>query len=136
MHPWQVRETSVDPESRGVAESVFALANGYLGVRGTLDEGQPGASRGVFLAGVYEYLPLSYPEGGYGHPEHGQTMIGVADGTGIRLLVEGVPLDVREGPPVRHERVLDLRAGTLRRECEWTTPGGARMRLVSARMVS
>ncbi|WP_081608593.1 glycoside hydrolase family 65 protein [Crystallibacter crystallopoietes] len=135
-HPWQVRESSLDADSLGLGESVFALANGYVGLRGTLDEGQPSAARGVFLAGVYEYHPLSYPEGGYGHPEHGQAMIGVADGTGIRLQVDGVPLDVREAPAGRHERVLDLRAGTLRREFEWTTPRGGRMRLVSTRMVS
>ncbi|NMR29174.1 glycoside hydrolase family 65 protein [Crystallibacter degradans] len=135
-HPWQVQETSLDPESLGAAESVFALANGYVGFRGTLDEGQPSASRGVFLAGVYEYNPLSYPEGGYGHPEYGQTMIGVADGTVIRLLVDGVPLDVREAAEGKHERVLDLRDGTVRREFEWRTPSGARMRLVSTRLVS
>jgi len=135
-HPWQVRETELAPDSLGLAESVFALANGYVGFRGTLDEEQPSAAAGVFLAGVYEYHPLSYPEGGYGHPEYGQTMIGVADGTGIRLQVDGVPLDVRDASPERHERVLDLRAGTVRREVEWRTPAGARMRLVSTRLVS
>lgn len=135
-HPWQVREDSLDPDALGVAESVFALANGHVGVRGVLDEGQSSASRGTFLAGVFEYHPLSYPEGGYGHPEHGQAMIGVADGTVIRLQVDGVPLDVRDTSPTRHERVLDLRDGTLRREVEWRTPAGARMRLVSTRLVS
>ncbi|GLB68639.1 glycoside hydrolase family 65 protein [Arthrobacter mangrovi] len=135
-HPWQVREDSLDPESVGVAESVFALANGYVGLRGVLDEGRPSASRGTFLAGVFEYHPLSYPEGGYGHPDNGQAMIGVADGSVIRLQVDGVPLDVRDASPARHERVLDLREGSLRREVEWRTPTGALMRLVSTRLVS
>ena len=135
-HPWQVREDSLAPDSLGVAESVFALANGYVGLRGVLDEGQPSASRGTCLAGVFEYHPLSYPEGGYGHPDNGQAMIGVADGSVIRLQVDGVPLDVRDASPTRHERVLDLRDGTLRREVKWRTPTGALMRLVSTRLVS
>ncbi|GGG48289.1 glycosyl hydrolase [Kocuria dechangensis] len=133
---WQVRESSLDPDALGVVESVFSLANGHVGVRGVLEERQPSTSRGTFMSGVYEHHPLSYPEGGYGHPENGQAIIGVADGTAIRLLVDGVPLDVRETPPERHERTLDLRAGTLHRETEWTTPGGRRMRLTSTRLVS
>lgn len=133
---WQVRESALDPGARGAVESLFALANGCVGVRGTLDEAQPSSSRGTFMSGVYEYHPLSYPEGGYGHPEHGQAVIGVADGSTVRLQVDGVALDVRETPPEEHDRVLDLREGTLRRETEWRTPRGARMRLTSTRLVS
>ena len=96
---WQIRESALDAESLGAAESVFALANGHVGIRGTLDEPQPSASRGTFMSGVFEHHPLSYPEDGYGHPDHGQALVGVAEGTGIRLLVDGVPLDVRETPP-------------------------------------
>ncbi|MEX5302295.1 glycoside hydrolase family 65 protein [Kocuria sabuli] len=133
---WHVRESALTPEDAGARESIFALANGYVGVRGTLDEAQPSVSRGTFMSGVYEYHPLSYPEGGYGHPDHGQAVIGVADGTTVRLQVDGVPLDVRETPPEEHDRVLDLRAGTVRRRTEWVTPRGARMRLTSTRVVS
>ena len=134
--PWQVRETALDPDALGVAESVLALSNGYLGVRGTLDETQPSVSRGTFLAGVYEHHPLSYPEDGYGNPQHGQAVVGVAEGTAVRVQVDGAGLDVRETPPEHHERVLDLRAGTLDRETQWTTPKGQRMRLRATRLVS
>jgi len=133
---WRVRETALAPDALGHTESVFALANGYLGIRGTLDEVRPSASRGTFLSGVYEHHPLSYPEDGYGHPHHGQAIIGVADGTGVHLQVDGVPFDVRETPPSHHERSLDLREGTLHRQAEWTTPRGGRMRLTSTRLVS
>ncbi|MBG6218144.1 trehalose/maltose hydrolase-like predicted phosphorylase [Arthrobacter sp. CAN_A6] len=134
--PWSIHESGCNWDGPGVAESVFALANGYVGVRGTLDEAQPSLSPGTFMAGVYEYHPLSYPEESYGNPEHGQAIIGVADGTPIRVQVDGVPLDIRETPPEHHERVLDLRAGTLRRETQWVTPAGQRMRVVSTRLVS
>ncbi|HEY4615251.1 MAG TPA: hypothetical protein VIG75_07320, partial [Citricoccus sp.] len=32
--PWHVRETGLDPDALGLAESVFALGNGHLGLRG------------------------------------------------------------------------------------------------------
>ncbi|HRO30288.1 glycoside hydrolase family 65 protein [Citricoccus sp.] len=134
--PWQVRETGLDLEALGVAESVFALGNGHIGLRGALEETQPSVSRGTFLSGVHEHHPLAYPEGGYGAPERGEAIIGVADGAAIRVQVDGAALDVRETPPEDHERVLDLRAGTLERRTEWTTPGGRRMRLRSTRLVS
>ena len=45
----------------------------------------------------------------------GQTIINVTNGKLIRLLVDDEPFDVRYGELRRHERVLDLRAGVLRR---------------------
>src|SRR3712207_8097813 len=52
----------------------------------------------------------------------------------IRLLVDDEPFDVRYGRLVRHHRVLDLRAGTLRREVEWISPAGQAVRVRSTRL--
>ncbi|QCU77745.1 glycoside hydrolase family 65 protein [Citricoccus sp. SGAir0253] len=134
--PWRIRETALEPEALGATESVLALGNGHLGVRGTLEEAQPSVSRGTFLSGVHEHHPLAYPEGGFGDPEHGQAIVGVTDAATIRVQVDGAPLDLRETPPTAHERALDLRAGTLERRTEWTTPDGRAMRLRSTRLVS
>ncbi|MEX5721070.1 glycoside hydrolase family 65 protein [Geodermatophilus maliterrae] len=136
VDPWLVREPHVDPGTLAVAESVFSLSNGYVGIRGTLDEVEPHAMRGTHLSGVYEVHPLSYPEGGYGQPEQGQAMLTVADGTPLRLLVDGVPLDVREVRPQVHERTLDLRTGTLDRRVCWTAPSGTSLEVTSRRVVS
>ncbi|WP_336026887.1 glycoside hydrolase family 65 protein [Geodermatophilus sp. FMUSA9-8] len=136
VDPWQVREPRVDPETLDVTESLFTLTNGYVGTRGTLDEVEPHGSRGTYLSGVFETHPLSYPEGGYGHPEEGQALIPVADGTPLRLLVDGVPLDVREARPEVHERTLDLRAGTLDRRVRWATASGTTVEVTSRRLVS
>jgi trehalose/maltose hydrolase-like predicted phosphorylase len=134
--PWRVREPHVDPGAVAVAESVFSLSNGYVGVRGTLDEVEPSGMRGTYLSGVHETHPLSYPEGGYGQPEEGQAMLTVADGTPLRLLVDGIVLDVREVRPQVHERVLDLRAGTLDRRIRWTAQSGTTVEVTSRRLVS
>ena len=81
-------------------------------------------------------MPLPYAEGGYGYPEEGQSLIDVTNGKLIRLLVDDEPFDVRYGTLRRHERVLDLRDGVLRREVEWVSPAGKAVRIRSTRLVS
>src|SRR5690606_6095301 len=101
-----------------------------------LDEGEPHAMPGTYLNSFYERRPLPYAEGGYGYPESGQTIINVTNGKLIRLLVEDEPFDLRYGRLHRHERVLDLRAGTLSRDVEWESPAGRVVRVRSTRLVS
>ena len=117
-------------------ESLFALSNGHIGVRGNLDEGEPHGLPGTYLNGVYELRPLPYAESSYGQPESGQTMIDVTNGKIIRLLVGDEPFDLRYGTLRHHERVLDLRAGTLRRIVEWESPAHRTIRVTSTRFVS
>ncbi len=136
VEPWAVHETELDLDTLAQTESVFALANGHIGLRGNLDEGEPFGLPGTYLAGVYEARPLPYAEAGYGYPEAGQTIINVTNGKIIRLLVEDEPLDIRYGELRRHERVLDLRAGVLRRTLQWTSPTGRSVRIASTRLVS
>jgi alpha,alpha-trehalose phosphorylase len=134
--PWLVREAVLDLDVLAQSESIFALANGHLGLRGNLDEGEPYGLPGTYLNGVYELRPLPYAEAGYGYPESGQAVINVTNGKVLRLLVDDEPFDVRYGTLRHHERILDLRAGTLRRTVEWASPAGQVMRVTSVRLVS
>jgi alpha,alpha-trehalose phosphorylase len=136
VEPWSVRETELDLELLAQTESVFALSNGHLGWRGNLDEGDPHGLPGSYLNGVYELRPLPYAEPAYGLPESGQTIINVTNGKLIRLFVDDEPFDVRYGELRSHERVLDFRAGTLRRQAEWVSPAGCAVRITSTRLVS
>jgi alpha,alpha-trehalose phosphorylase len=136
VEPWAVHETALDLGRLAQTESVFALANGHVGMRANLDEGEPFGLPGTYLAGFYETRPLPYAEAGYGDPEDGQTVVNVTNGKIIRLLVEDEPFDVRYGELRKHERVLDLRAGVLRRVAEWVSPTGRLVRVSSTRVVS
>src|SRR5437868_10649225 len=136
IEPWAVRECDLDLATLGQTESIFALANGHIGLRGNLDEGDPHKLPGSYLNSFYELRPLPYPEGGYGYPESGQTIINVTNGKLIRLLVDDEPFDIRYGQLLSHERELDLRAGVLRRRVEWRSPAGAVVRVSSTRLVS
>ncbi|MGA5464139.1 glycoside hydrolase family 65 protein [Mycobacterium sp. NPDC050041] len=136
VEPWQVRETELDFDLLDESESLFALSNGHIGLRGNLDEGEPHGMPGTYLNSFYEIRPLPYAEAGYGYPEAGQTVVDVTNGKIMRLLVDDEPFDVRYGELIDHERVLDLRAGTLTRCAHWRSPAGRQVKVRSTRLVS
>jgi alpha,alpha-trehalose phosphorylase len=134
--PWSLTEDGLHLDLLAQSESVFALSNGHIGLRGNLDEGDPHGLPGTYLGSFYELHPLASAELEYGEPEAGQSVVNVTDGKLIRLLVDDEPFDVRYGNLHRHERTLDLRAGTLHREVEWESPGHRTVRVRSTRLVS
>jgi alpha,alpha-trehalose phosphorylase len=136
VEPWCLTESSLDLDLLAQSESVFALSNGHIGLRGNLDEGDPHGLPGTYLNSLYENRPLPYAEAGYGFPDMGQTVINVTNGKIIRLLVNDEPFDVRYGTVRSHTRTLDMRAGTLTREVVWTSPAGHTVRVTSVRLVS
>ena len=136
VEPWSVTERGLDLDKIARSESVFALSNGHIGMRGNLDEGDPHGLPGTYLNSVYELRPLPYAEGGYGYPESGQTVINVTNGKLIRLLVDDEPFDVRYGLLETHDRTLDMRAGTLSRSVQWRSPASDSVRVRSTRLVS
>ncbi len=136
VEPWHIRELGLDFAMLAQSESIFALSNGHIGVRGNLDEGDPAGLPGTYLNSFYEQRPLPYAEAGYGYPESGQTLVNVTDGKLIRLLVDDEPFDMRYGIVHHHERILDMRSGLLRRIVEWESPSGRVVRLRTTRLVS
>ncbi|GAA1986209.1 glycoside hydrolase family 65 protein [Kitasatospora viridis] len=136
VDPWGITEHRLDLPGLARSESVFALSNGHIGLRANLDEGEPHGLPGTYLNGVFELRPLPYPEGGYGYPESGQSVINVTNGKLVRLLVDDEPFDLRYGELRGHRRWLDFREGVLRREAEWTSPAGRTVKVRSARLVS
>lgn len=136
VDPWAIVETGLDVTDLARSESVFALSNGHVGLRGNLEEGEPTGLTGTYLNSVFEQRPLPYAEAGYGYPEVGQTVINVTNGKIIRLLVDDEPLDVRYGTLEKHRRVLDFRAGTLTRNLIWRSPSGRAVKVLTTRLVS
>src|ERR1700754_2189900 len=136
VEPWHVRETALDLDIIAQTESLFALSNGHIGLRGNLDEGEPHGLPGTYLNGFYETRPLPYAEDGFSYPEDGQSVVDVTNGKILPLLVDGEPFDVRYGELQEHERVLDMRAGTLTRVARWRSPAGKTVGVQSTRLVS
>lgn len=133
---WKVIEQQFAPQFLAQAETIFATANGYLGMRGNCDECEPAAERGVFVNGFYESWPIVYGERAYGFAKNGQTMLNVTDSRTIRLYVDDEPFSLPAALLISFQRVLDMRTGTLTRELVWEMPSGIQVRITSCRLVS
>ena len=133
---WGLTEKGISIDRLPQSESLFALANGHIGLRGNLDEGEPVGTSGTYLNGFYESYPLQYGERGYGFAEDGQVVVNVPDGKIIRLQVEDEPLDIHRGTLERHTRRLDFRNGVLERDLRWRTASGHAVEVRTRRLVS
>jgi alpha,alpha-trehalose phosphorylase len=133
---WALCETEFDPALQGRTETLFAVGNGYLGMRGNLEEGRDGHDHGTFINGFHETWPIRHAEEAFGFARVGQTIVSVPDAKVIRLYVDDEPFVVSEAEILAYSRVLDFRDGVLVRELDWRTPSGKSVRIRSRRMVS
>ena len=133
---WRVVEAQWAPATLARAETVFALSNGYLGIRGTMEEGRPAFGPGTFVNGFHETWPIVHPEEAFGLARTGQTMVHLPDATVLELFVDDEPLFLPTAHLRQYARILDMRNGTLTRDLLWTTPAGKHVRVRSCRLVS
>src|SRR5215475_4514663 len=133
---WNLIETNYRPEFAAQMETVLALGNGYLGMRGVPEEGGPSLQNGTFVNGFYESWPIVYAEEAYGFARTGQTMLNVTDSKIIRLFVDDEPFWLPNAHLLRYDRRLNMKSGTLDREILWETPAGKLVQIKSRRLVS
>jgi alpha,alpha-trehalose phosphorylase len=133
--PWTLLRHGTDPAGFAQDESLFALANGALGVRGGLEEGDS-PSQASFLSAVWERVPIEYHERFPGFAAHTDTRIPVADATRIQLRLGDTPVRLAEGEWLAFERRLDLRNGSYRRFLRWRSPAGNTLEIEAERIVS
>jgi beta-phosphoglucomutase len=135
VDPWRLvharRPTAVEQPT---LESLFALSNGMLGVRGGLEE-QGSPTQGSFLTGVWERTPIEYHERFPGFARTSDTRIPVPDGTHIGLRLGETLVDLNDGEWLAFEQALDLRAGCLQRTLHWRSPTGVTLQIDAERIV-
>lgn len=133
---WNWIERRFHPEFMAQTETILALGNGYLGMRGSPEEGGPVAQYGTFINGFHETWPIVYGEEAYGFARTGQTMLSVTDGRIIKLFVDDEPFWLATANMLRFDRRLNMRDGTLDREVLWETPGDKQVLIKSRRLIS
>ncbi|GIP49115.1 Alpha,alpha-trehalose phosphorylase [compost metagenome] len=141
FEPWTVTESSFDTETNQRDETVFAVGNGYIGIRGNFEEGYdgpPGTSlHGTYLNGFYDSSPIAYPKARhYGHPRVHQTMLNVTDGKLVELYVDGEKFNLFSERIGEYSRRLDMRKGTVIRTQVWETATGKKLRIRIERFAS
>ncbi len=133
---WKLIEKRFYQRFLAQTETLFALSNGYLGMRGTFEEGKPAFQNGTFVNGFYESWPIIHGEEAYGFAKTGQTIVNIPDSKIIRLYVDDEPFYLPTAKLLCFERMLDMKAGTLDREVLWEMPSGKQISIKSRRLVS
>ena len=131
VEEWRFVQKQIDKDLIGRDEAIFTTANGYIGIRGTYEEGEPVLQPGTFVSGFYDSWPIQYGEEAYGFAKTGQTMLHVTDANQIKLFVDDEPFSLRHAYVLEFERALDLRKGILERNLVWDTASGKQVLLVS-----
>jgi alpha,alpha-trehalose phosphorylase len=133
---WKFIEKRFYPRFLSHMETIFAVGNGYIGMRGNFEEGEPSIQTGTFINGFHETWPITYGEEAFGFAKTGQTMLHVPETKIIKLYVDDEPFSLSTANLLKFERRLDMKAGTLDREILWETPSGKQVSIVSRRLVS
>ncbi|MBN1242025.1 MAG: glycoside hydrolase family 65 protein [Spirochaetales bacterium] len=128
-----VRRT-FDPTGIAKEETLFALSNGRIGLRGNQDEGGPAWHRGTYVNGFFDGEPIVYGEKAYGYAERHQTMLNVPDGKRFTLELDGKPFRVDDPSVFSYSRTLDMDGARLDRVVDARLPSGAVLRLSSSRL--
>ncbi|WP_018757690.1 glycoside hydrolase family 65 protein [Paenibacillus terrigena] len=140
QEPWTITETEVNLAHNQRCETVFAVANGYIGMRGNAEEGYSGpvgfSLNGTYLNGFYDSTPIQYGEEAFGYAKNRQTMLNVADAKGISLWVDGEKFDVLHSKVIDYKRQLHMKQGVMTREIVWETAQGKQVELRIERMAS
>lgn len=110
---WRVTETSLQPERVPAQETVFTVGNGYVGTRGTFEEGYPGRDPVTLVHGLWDDVPIVFTE-----------LVNAPDWTGMDILVNGQRLRLDRGTILAYRRELDVREGVLRRYVRWQSDHG------------
>jgi alpha,alpha-trehalose phosphorylase len=136
VDPWRLVELDHFPDDLGVTETLFTVANGYLGMRGNPEEGRDAYEHGTFINGFHETWDIRHAEAAFGFARTGQTIVNAPDSKLVKVYVDDEPLTLGTADIEHYERSLDFRDGVLRRCVVWRTPSGKRVKIESTRMVS
>lgn len=140
LDAWTVTEERFLEETNYRNETTFALSNGYIGTRGTMEEAYDfdvdTGMEGNFINGFYESTDIRYGEANFGSPLRSQTLLNLPNLKETRLCVDGEVFSLLESQISNYKRTLFLREGVLKRTVIWTTKTGKRLRIDTLRLVS
>jgi len=138
--PWKISETSISLKNNLLSETIFSLGNGYIGMRGSFEEGLAGTdcrtNNGIYLNGFFESVPIPHSERGHGYAVNTQTMLNVTNSRIIELFLGEERFSMVTGTLLNYERTIDMRKGYLIRDLIWRSPKGHEVNISIKRLVS
>jgi trehalose/maltose hydrolase-like predicted phosphorylase len=124
---WFLRENDYEPALEHELESRFSVANGFIGIRGSLDLPTEASRPRTYVAGLFDMRP---------GPPALSALVPAPQAFAIRLSVDGEPLDIGHGVVRQHARLLDYGSGVLRSIWRHELQSGRAVSLESLRFAS
>ncbi|PJN51557.1 Alpha,alpha-trehalose phosphorylase [Paenibacillus sp. GM2FR] len=138
---WNISNPDLSQQALLNMESIFALGNGYLGVRGNFEEGY-GESlstiRGTYLNAFHDVIEIPYGEKLFAFPDTQQKLVNNIDAQTVLIYLgdEKEPFRLDHGMITSHDRRLHMDKGYSERIVQWKSPEGKEIKLTFRRLVS
>ena len=121
---WRLTDDNYVPTLEHEVESRFAVGNGFLGVRGSLDQPTEASRPRTYIAGLFD------------SGEAVPSLVSAPDWLRLRLRVDGEELSLERGKTLDHTRTLDFRRGLLLSSLRQRTAAGVTVRIRGLRLAS
>ena len=138
---WNISNPDLSQQALLNMESIFALGNGYLGVRGNFEEGygeRLSTIRGTYLNAFHDVIEIPYGEKLFAFPDTQQKLVNNIDAQTVLIYLgdEKEPFRLDHGTITAHERRLHMDKGYSERIVQWKSPEGKEIKLTFRRLVS
>jgi beta-phosphoglucomutase len=125
MDNWHILETKFDPQNPRSPETIFTIGNGYLGTRGTFEEGYPMDQAATLINGFFDDVPIVYTE-----------LANTPNWPDLQVLANGHRFNLKNAKVSGYRRDLNLHNGELTRTLNWQVPSGGQLTLEFQRFTS
>lgn len=121
---WCVKQDKYNSDENSKYETIFTLANGYKGIRGSLEFSNI-CEKGHFIAGVFDKANAQVTE-----------LVNCQDSLGFNIYIDGDKLDIDKCEILDFHRYLDLKKGLLIAKIHLKNQKGKISKIESKRFVS
>ena len=135
--PWTIVEEGFCPERQRLSESIFAVSNEHMGVRGYFEEGYSGDHLlGSYFNHLYDYLEISHDQIFKGMVDKSGAMINAVDWLYTRITVDDERLDLATVKFRNFRRTLDMKKLVYSREFIWQLQSGRQLHVTFIRFLN
>ena len=102
---WLIKEQDWDRSKQHTHETQFSQGNGYVGIRGILEEVPRDSRPGTYIAGLYDKMTAQETE-----------IVNLPNPIHFKITANGEKLGAGAMDMLKHRRFLDMRNGLLVRQ--------------------
>ena len=123
--PWQLVEARHEQGNEGTLETLFALGNGHLGIRGAHWAAADSDLPGSFINGLHEIWDIKHAENAFGFARTGQRILYIPDANNFAVVIDGESLSLAESEVLDYRRSVDFSTGVYVCRVTWQCRSGA-----------